>query len=70
MTLEVFDQGRFERIALRGVPSREIDGREYIGGYHLDGRFDEVWFDKEYSYGTLVSSVNGTDTYRLIRKAL
>lgn len=52
MILQVVDGGRLERIAIRGVPSREIEGREYIGGYRLDGALDEIWFD-----GLLIGSM-------------
>lgn len=68
MILEVIEQGKYERLNIRGLPNKELEGREFIGGYHLDGSFDEVWFDKEYWDVTLVSSANGTDTYRLVRK--
>lgn len=69
MILQVIDGGRFERIAIRGVPSREIEGREYIGGYRLDGALDEIWFDKDYWDITQLPPTAGADTYLLVRKA-
>ena len=69
MILQVVDGGRFEKIAIRGVPSREIEGREYIGGYRLDGTFDELWFDKAVWDVTLISELDGIEKYQLVRKA-
>lgn len=69
MILQVIDGGKIEKIAIRGVPSREIEGREYIGGYRLDGTFDELWFDKAIWDITLISELDGIKQYRLVRKA-
>lgn len=69
MILQVVDGGRFEKIAIRGVSSREIEGREYIGGYRLDGTFDELWFDKTIWDVTLISETDDIKEYRLVRSA-
>ena len=55
MILEAIDQGRLERLAVvNGSAGKGIDGRTYIGGYHLnsggygsirDCVTDEIVFD-------------------------
>lgn len=65
MILEVIDQGRLERLALvNGSAGKDIDGRAYIGGYHLNsGGYGSVW-----NVETLPKQ-DGIIAYRLTRKA-
>ena len=45
MILEVIDQGRLEKLAVvNGSADKDIDGKAYIGGYHLNsGGYGSVW---------------------------
>jgi len=71
MILEVIDQGRLEKLAVvNGSAGKDIDGRVYIGGYHLNsGGYGSVWFDKSVWNVETVPKQDGIITYRLTRKA-
>lgn len=71
MILEVIDQGRLEKIAVvNGSAGKDIDGRAYIGGYHLNsGGYGSVWFDKSVWNVETLPKQDGIIAYRLTRKA-
>lgn len=70
MILEVLDQGRLEKLAVvNGSACKDIDGRAYIRGYHLNsGGYGSVWFDKSVWNVEALPKQDGIIAYRLTRK--
>ena len=64
------DQGRIERIGVvDGSVGKDIDGREYIGGYRLNSSgYESVWFDKSVWNIETLPKQDGIIAYRLTRK--
>lgn len=64
MILEVIDQGRLEKLAVvNGSAGKDIDGRAYIGGCHLNsGGYGSVWNIEP------LPKQDGIIAYRLTRK--